>query len=95
MLCHKLREVNDELLYILKLLCSFFFSNQQVLVTLAVDVEMVAFGGRALAATVDEAHHHSVVLLILQVVELGGEHIEQGVNLLKFLTVTWRPEELH
>lgn len=62
--------------------CRFCLANQQVSVTLAVDVEMVGFGGWALAAAVDEADQHRVVLLILQVVELGGEHIEQGVNLL-------------
>lgn len=51
------------------------------LVTLAVDAELVGFGGRPMAATVDEMHHHSVVLLILQVVELCGKHSKQGALL--------------
>lgn len=54
----------------------------QYLVTLALDAELVGLGRRPVAATVDEAHHHDVVLLILQVVELCGEHIEQGGLLL-------------
>lgn len=55
------------------------FRNSRV--TLAVEAELVGFGWRPLAATVDEAHHHVVVLLILQVVELCGEHIEQRGHL--------------
>lgn len=50
----------------------------EFLVTLAVDAEVVGFRGRPLAATADEAHRHGVVLLVLQVVELCGKHIEQG-----------------
>lgn len=56
--------------------------KEEFLVTLAVDAELVGFGGRPMAATVDEMHHHGVVLLILHVVELCGKHIEQGGHLL-------------
>lgn len=48
-----------------------------------------------MAAAVDEAHHCDVVLLILQVVELCGEHIEQGGLLPQLLAVGRRPVELH
>lgn len=64
-------------------------------VTLAVDAEAVGLGEWPVAATVDEAHHHSVGLMILQVVELGGEHLEQSGLLQQFLIVGWRSGELH
>lgn len=75
--------------------CHNIEKEPSFLVTLAVDAELVGFGRRPMAATVDEAHHHGVVLLILQVVELCGQHIEQGGLLPQFLTVRWRPEQLH
>lgn len=69
---------------------------EQMLVTLAVDAEVVRLGGGALTATVDEAHHHGVVPLVVQVVELGGEHIEKGGLLLsQFLPGGRGTEELH
>lgn len=70
-------------------------SSLEALVTLAVDTDVVWLGRGALAATVEEAHHHGVVLLVLQVVELGGKHIEQGDLLQQFVTVGRGAEELH
>lgn len=61
---------------------------------MAVDPEEVWFWRWALTATVDETHLHGIVLIVLQVVELGGEHIDQGGLLQYFLLAGWF-EELH
>lgn len=74
---------------------SFQARTARLQVTLTARAELVRLWRGPLAAAVDEANHHSVFLLRLQVVEPGGEHIKQGGLLLEFLSMLRWPIELH
>lgn len=69
--------------------------SQRFPFTLAVDAEEERFGGWPMAATVHEAHHHTVVPMVRQVVELSREHIEWSFLFQNLLIVWWGSEELH